>query len=186
MSNIYGLIVAAPAMAKTFCIEGSSWPLRAVRAQYGMTNPKDESLRTAEISGGFAIATSILEPVMLRALLRMVRNESYVDFPYPPKTYDQEKYCEKMLAKEIPYLYGNYHSKAPWLWQIPQEIVDHLVKITTKKEISKLAKLWRTAFNRAMAERHSLRDTEKLLEDLRIASQEAIRTKKKVILYCST
>ena len=100
MSNIYGLIVAAPSIAKTFCIEGSSRPLRVVRSQYGMTTPKDESLRIAETSDCFAIATSILEPVMLRALLRMVRNESYVDFPYPPQTYDQEKYCEKILAKE--------------------------------------------------------------------------------------
>lgn len=123
---------------------------------------------------------------MLRTLLRIVRDESFDDFPYPPKTYNQEKFIEKRLAKDMPYRYGNESSCGPWLWQIPNEIVAHLADIKSKKEISKIAKLWRETFDEYVAESYSLKDTQGLLEDLQSASSEAIRAEKRAYLYCST
>jgi hypothetical protein len=187
VSNIYGLIVASPSRAKEFCKGGNSWSLREVRARYGMTSLKDESLKSETLGGCFVRVTSVLDPVELRTLLRIIRDESYEDFPYPPKTYGQESYCEQKLATEIPFLFGDKHSEAPWLWQVPQEIVEHLAKIKTKKEISKLAKLWRKAFDRGIAaEWYAPLVTEELLEDLQHASKEAACSRKKVFVYCST
>ena len=70
MSNIYGLIVAAPSTAKTFCKEGNSGFLRGMRARYGMTEPKDETLRLVKMSGCVVVGIATLEPIPLRVLLR--------------------------------------------------------------------------------------------------------------------
>lgn len=187
MSNIYALIVAAPSTAKKYCREGASnWELRSVRARYGMKEPKNESLRSKTVGGCYAIITIDLYPVMLRTLLRVIRDESYDDFPYPAKTYKQEKLLLKKVDEEVPYVYGDTNSAPPLLWQIPQEIVEHLAEIETKKEISELARQWQKTFDKYTKPWCTLKVTENLLKDLQYASVEAVRIKKKAFLYCST
>jgi hypothetical protein len=187
MSNIYGLIIAAPSTAKTFCKEGNSGFLRGMRARYGMTEPKDENLRLGKMSGCVVVGIATLEPIPLRVLLRIVRNESYRAFPHPPNTYAQEKHLFEQLAKEIPFFFGTRDSVAPWLWQIPAEVVEHLAQIESKRELSKLATLWEKAFDSdPLKDWHSDQCSKDTLEALQTASKEAVRSKKKVFLYCST
>jgi len=185
MSNICGLIVAAPSEAEEFCKAHNSCSLRTIRARYGMTNPKDESLRTETMSGCFVMVVISLDPVMLRTLLRVIRDESFADFPYPPKTRIEEQCVEKKLAEDLPIIHAE-GSEPPWLWQIPSEIAEHLVNIKTKKEISRLAKLWRETFDHRFAESFSLKSAQGLIEDLQQASILALRSDKRVFLYCST
>lgn len=89
------------------------------------------------------------------------------------------------VSKEIPCLYGNVNSGAPWLWRIPEEIVEHMAEIRPR-EISKLAKVWLKIFDRNATPWCSLEVTENLLNDLQYASNEAIKANKKAFLYCST
>lgn len=187
MSNIYALIVATPSTAKKYCRGGdSNWELRCVRAKYGMKAPKDEINRGEKVRDFIVVITIDLYPIMLRTLLRIIRDEPYTDFPYPAKSYKQEKLVLKKLDNQIPYFYGDSNSKPPWLWEVPQEIIEHLAEIETKKEMSELAKLWQNTFDQYTKPWCTLKTTESLLKDLQYASVEATRSKKKTFLYCST
>ena len=79
---------------------------------------------------------------MLRVLLKIVRNESDDEIPFPPTTLAQEKTFEKSLKTEVPCVYDEPFQ---WLWHIPQDIVTHLAAIQSSQDIVGLAQTWLAA-----------------------------------------
>ncbi|PZM79363.1 MAG: hypothetical protein DKT66_23080 [Candidatus Melainabacteria bacterium] len=186
MSNIYALIVAAPLTAKKYCRGGeSNWELRHIRAKYGMKDPDGERPITAKVGGCFAIIIVDLYPHMLKTLLSVVRGKPVEGVPSPESS-AQMKAFQKKLDKQIPYVYGDSQSQAPWLWQIPEEIIEHLAELETKREFLDLAKLWQESHDEYTQPWCSLKVTKNLLRNLQLASVEAVNSKKKAFLYCST
>jgi hypothetical protein len=150
-----------------------------------MKEPNGEGPVTGKVGGCFAIITVDLYPHMLNTLLSVVRGNPVDDAPVPV-TSAQIKAFQKKLDRQIPYVYGDSQSQAPWLWQIPEEIVEHLAELETKKEFSDLARQWQESHDEFTRPWCSLKVTKNLLRNLQLASVEAINSKKKAFLYCST
>lgn len=186
MSNIYALIIAAPSTAKKCCRGGdSNWELRHIRAKYGMKEPNGEEPITGQVGGCLAIITIDLYPHMLHTLLRVVQDKRIDSVPFP-STSAQMKAFQKKLDKQIPYVYGDSQSQPPWLWQIPDELVERLAELETKKEFLNLAKQWQVSHDEYTQPWCTLKVTKILLRNLQLASVKAVNSKKKAFLYCST
>ena len=83
---------------------------------------------------------------------------------------------------EIPFVYGNEQSSGPWMWELPTEIIQYLLKLRSQVGIISLAADWS---DKEVMKSLYTSDIASLLTVLKQVCVDATQSKKSIFVYSS-